>query len=240
MTATARPEAAAEPSAEPAAVGVLEQLLEDRFTCRAFTDQQVEPAVIERLLGLAQRTPSWCNTQPWQVVVTSGEATTRFRDALLAHMAGLSLDSDIPFPATYAGVYQERRRECGAQLYEAVGIGRGDAEARMVQMAKNFEFFGAPHTAIITTEADLGPYGAIDCGLYTQTFLLAAQALGLGAAPQAALAMASPFIREYFDIPDHRQVVVGISFGHADHAAPVNGFRTSRADLGVVLDHRVG
>lgn len=231
MTATA--------PAGVAADRVLQQLLDDRYTCRAFTDEQVPAATIERLLGLAQRTPSWCNTQPWQVVVTSGAATDRFREALLAHMAAFAVEPDLPFPAQYAGEYDARRKECGGQLYEAVGVVRGDAEGRMVQMLRNFEFFGAPHVAVLTTEADLGVYGAIDCGLYTQSFLLAAQALGLGAAPQAALAMASPFIRDYFDLPDHRQVVIGISFGYADHDAPVNAFRTSRADLDVVLDHRV-
>ena len=74
-------------------------------------------------------------------------------------------------------------------------------------------------------------YGAIDCGLYINTFLLGAQSLGLAAAPQAALAGYSPFLREFFGIPDHRRVVVGTSFGYADLDHPVNGFRTARAPL---------
>ena len=45
-----------------------------------------------------------------------------------------------------------------------------------------------------------------------------------------ALASYSPFIREYFGIPEHRKVVAGISFGYPDLDHPVNGFRTTRAE----------
>ena len=214
-------------------VDALERLLTDRWSCRGFTDEPVPRDVLERLLTIAQRTPSWCNTQPWQLVVTSGEETKKLREALLA-----SLDpshSDFDFPASYNGVYRERRRESGWQLYEAVGVQKGDREASAVQMLRNFEFFGAPHAAILTTDEDLGVYGAIDCGLYVDTFLLAAQALGLGACAQAALAACAPFLREYFDLPETRKVVCGIAFGYADPDHGTATYRTSRVSLDEVV-----
>lgn len=209
----------------------LARLLDERWTCRQFLADQVPRETIERLLTLGQRTPSWCNTQPWQVVVTSGEATHRFRKEFLEHVLSQPAAPDFEFPAAYTGAYRERRRACGFQLYDSVGIVKGDAEGTLRQGMRNFEFFDAPHVAIITTEADLGVYGAVDCGLYVNTFLLGAQSLGLAAAPQAALASYSPFLREHFGIPGNRRVVVGISFGYADLDHPINGFRTSRAAL---------
>lgn len=208
---------------------VLERLLTDRWSCRGFTDEPVPRDVIERLLTIAQRTPSWCNTQPWQLVITSGEETAKLRDAFLKSFDWAG--SDFEFPVSYNGVYRERRRESGWQLYEAVGVQKGDREASALQMLRNFEFFGAPHVAILTTDADLGVYGAIDCGLYVDSFLLAAQALGLGACAQAALAAGSPFLRDYFDLDDSRRVVCGISFGYADPDHPTATYRTSRVGL---------
>ena len=64
----------------------LARTLDARWTCRQFLPDQVPQPTIERLLAVAQRTPSWCNTQPWQVVVTGGTATDRFRKALLEHV----------------------------------------------------------------------------------------------------------------------------------------------------------
>ena len=49
--------------------------------------------------------------------------------------------------------------------------------------------------------------------MYVQTFLLAAQSLGLGAIPQAALAAYAPFIRDFFGLPHNRLIVCGVSFG---------------------------
>ncbi|MET3962095.1 nitroreductase [Marmoricola sp. OAE513] len=218
---------------------VLKSLLDDRYTCRQFLPDEVPAADIVSLLELAQRTPSWCNTQPWQVVVTSGEATARFKKALAEHLLVRPQEPDIAFPAAYSGDYQARRRECGFQLYDSVGISKDDGEARLRQMLRNFELFDAPHVAIVTTEVDLGIYGAVDCGLWVSNFLLGAQALGLAAAPQAALAGYSPFLHDHFGIPGNRQVVVGISFGYADSAHPINQFRTSRApvpEVAILLD----
>lgn len=213
----------------------LERLLADRWSCRGFLDKQVPRETIERLLAVAQRTPSWCNTQPWHLSITSGEATVRLREALLAPVDPSTgqggFGTDFDFPASYQGIYQERRRESGWQLYDAVGIEKGDREASTAQALKNFEFFGVPHVAILTTEADLGVYGAVDCGLYVGTFLLAAQALGLGAIAQAALAVRAPFLREWFDLPETRKVVCGIAFGYADPDHATATYRTSRADI---------
>lgn len=209
----------------------LARLLDERYSCRAFLPDEVPATTLESLLGLAQRTPSWCNTQPWHVEVTTGDATVELREALLAHVLSSPQAPDFEWPAGYPGVYGDRRRECGFQLYDSIGIDRSDKDARFVQMLRNFEFFGAPHVALVTTEADLGPYGAVDCGLWVQSFLLGAQALGLAAAPQAALASYGSFFRSHFDLPENRQVVCGISFGYADPAAPINTFRTSRAAL---------
>ena len=82
------------------------------------------------------------------------------------------------------------------------------------QALENYNFFGAPHVAIIHTDEPLGIYGAVDCGAYVGNFMLAAQALGLGTIPQAALARHSGLIRRHFKLADDRKVVCGISFGY--------------------------
>ena len=218
-----------EDSASPAA-DLLEELLASRHSCRGFLEKPVPRPTMDRLLSIAQRTASWCNTQPWQVLITSGAATERFRDAMDADEDDAPA-SELEWPSAYLGIYLQRRRECGYSLFESVGIAKGDRVGSRRQAQENFRFFGAPHVAIITTDKALGPYGAVDCGGYVATFLLAAESLGLAAIPQAALASKSPIIRRFFEIGDDRVIVCGISFGYEDRAHPANGFRTTRAAL---------
>jgi nitroreductase len=214
-------------------IGVLEELLAERYSCRAFVDRPVPRPTIDRLLAAAQRTASWCNSQPWQVVIASGAAKERFRKAIYAEASsGAPENGDFPFPREYLGVYLERRRESGFQLYNTLGIARGDKAAYARQALENYNFFGAPHVAIIHSTEALGVYGAIDCGAYVGNFMLAAQALGLGTIPQAALARHSGLIRRHFNLGDDRRVVCGISFGFPDRDHKINSYRTSRANVG--------
>jgi nitroreductase len=207
----------------------LEAVLKRRYSCRGFLPRPVERATIERLLEVAQRTPSWCNAQPWQVHITSGAATERFRAALLAYAASHQAEPEYPFPREYRGVYLERRRECGFQLYEAVGVARGDRAASAKQAMENFRLFGAPHALVVTTDEALGVYGVLDCGAWVNNFMLAAAAAGLACIAQAALAAHPRLLREFFGIGADRRVVCGMSFGYEDPQHPANRFRTRRA-----------
>lgn len=216
----------------------LERVMDRRYSCRAFRAVPVPRAEIEAALRIAQRIPSWCNAQPWQVIVTGAEETEALRAALGAEIAAAEFAPDIAFPAAYEGVYRDRRRVCGWQLYEAVGVERGDRAGSARQMAENFRFFGAPHLAIVTTPRALGTYGALDCGAFVTAFTLAAAARGIDTIPQAALAGHASFFRARYGIAADRDMVCGISIGYGDGAHQANGFRTGRAGLAEVLDWR--
>jgi nitroreductase len=229
MRADRGSEGAQDPSVGEA--GALRRLLGTRHSCRHFLARPVEREVIEEILATAQRSASWCNTQPWQLHITEGAGTDALRAGLIQYAAANSGEPDLAFPARYDGIYDDRRRTCALQLYEQVGVERGDRVASREQTSKNFELFDAPQVAILTTERDLGVYGVLDCGLYIQAFLLAAQSLGVATIAQAALALCSPFLRTHLELPESREVVCGISFGYEDHEHPANGFRTHRGPV---------
>jgi nitroreductase len=189
----------------------------------------VERATIERILELAQRTPSWCNAQPWKAHIASGAATGRLRAALLAYVTANKPDPDYAFPREYRGVYLARRRECGFQLYDAVGVARGDRVASARQAMENYRLFGAPNAMIVSCDEALGVYGVLDCGAWLNNFMLAASSLGVACIAQAALATHPRPLREFFGIGEDRRIVCGMSFGYEDPQHPANRFRTRRA-----------
>ncbi len=211
---------------------VLAGLHDARFSCRAYQPRAVPHATLERMFTLAQRTPSWCNTQPWQVSLVSGSALERLSAALYAAaVAGESARPDFAFPPGYAGVYRDRRKVCGLQLYQVLEIGRDQPERAREQSLENFRFFGAPHVAFLTTDASLGVYGLLDCGFYAMSLLLAATAVGLDTIAQAALATYPDIVRSHLGLGADRLMVCGISLGYGDREHRINSYRTARATL---------
>ena len=211
----------------------LAAILEQRFSPRAFQDHPLPQETLQRILAMAQRTPSWCNTQPWHVAITATrEATDRLRQALGHHIQeGHPPAPDFPFPERYQGIYRERRKHCAAQLYGALGIAREDSAGTMAQSMKNFTFFNAPHAGFVFAPQDLGFYGGVDCGLYAYGLSLAAVAQGAGCIIQAALAVYPDFIRNYFAVSQEMRLIYGFSLGFIDESDPANSFRTQRAAL---------
>jgi len=212
------------------AAHAFDRLARSRWSCRDYRPEEVSAELLREILEVAQTTASWCNTQPWQVEITRGQATTRFVDALALARADSSDMPDFVWPE-YDGIYLQRRRESGFQLYEALGIGRDDKVRRDEQADKNFKLFGAPHVAIVTTDVRLGTYGAVDCGGWVANFMLAAKSRGIASIAQASLARYPNFIRRHFALDRSRMVVCGISFGFPDEARPANSWRTSRASI---------
>ena len=210
--------------------------MDNRYSCRAYLSKEVTNENINQIVSTASKVPTWCNAQPWSVLVTKGNQTKAFSKALVDAVKSGPMNPDFDWPKQYTGEYQARRRVCGYQLYESLGIAREDRKSRAEQMMQNFKFFGAPHVAIITTESDLGPYGAMDCGGFIALFALAARALGVASVVQASVTGYAPIIRSHFRIPKNRLIQTAITFGYENKDHPANGFRTQRAAIEDVVD----
>ena len=204
-------------------------LMSARFSCRAFLPKPVPDETIRAIVHAAGKAPSWCNAQPWELEITKGAATDELRRVVAdAQAAGAQPQPDFLWPERYSGVYQGRRREVGWQLYNAVGVEKGDRAGAARQSARNFVMFDAPHVAILHSPAQLSDYGAIDCGGFVTAFCLAAQALDVQSIPQAAITPYSPQIRAHLGLSDERRIVCAISFGFGAMDDPANSFRAGR------------
>jgi hypothetical protein len=132
-----------------------------------------------------------------------------FAESLTEHAKTHDEKPDLGMPGGYHGVFQDRRRAAGYALYASLGISKEDWDARVAQRMRNFEFFGAPHVAIVTTDRTQRIYGAIDCGGYVANLLLAAASVGVATIPQAAIAMHADHVHAFLRLPGDRLVVCG-------------------------------
>lgn len=209
-----------------------------RRSIRAFLDEPVDRAVLERVLEKAQRAPSGGNVQPWHGVVLTGKPLER----LVARIAGEfpkgraahAPEYDI-YPKGLDGEYEQRRRGVGEDMYGALEIPRDDKPRRLAWFANNFRAFGAPVLMLVHTPRYMGPPQWSDIGMWLQTVMLLLREEGLDSCPQEAWAVYSPQIREVVSIPDDHIFFCGLAIGKRDPLAPVNAFPVARAPLDEVV-----
>ncbi len=210
----------------------LKTIVAGRRSLRAFLPEPLSSDELAAVFDVAQRAPSNCNTQPWQVHVASGGVLETLRKELPERFMAGQMSMDFPYDGQYAGVYKERQHGAAQALYDAVGVAREDKAGRHEQFMRNFTFFDAPHVAFLFLPEPFGLREAADLGMYAQTLMLSMTAHGLGSCPQTALSFQADYIREVLDIEAENKLLFGISFGRPDPDAPANQCLTDRAALG--------
>ncbi|MFC8127499.1 nitroreductase [Streptomyces sp. NPDC057302] len=209
-----------------------EKLIRARRATRAFLPEPVPEETMRAMFSLAGTAPSNSNAQPWRVEVVSGAPRDRLAASLQAAHAARRISVDFPYSDDlYSPVQQQRRAAFGGRLYGTLGIGSDDHAARAAYDAESLGFYGAPHVAFLFVSEQDNARLAADVGAYMQTLLLAMTAYGVASCPQGLLSFYADEVRS--ELGDTAgKLLVGISFGYADAAAPVNQIITERATLG--------
>jgi nitroreductase len=226
------------------------QFLASRRSTRDFLSRQVPPEIIEQILKDALTAPSWSNTRPFKVAVASGEVRDRISTEFLSRWSVLSkimrkgifnkiriVYSRYGLPTSnrlivkpYPAELKPRAERVGREMYEILGVVRGDRTARDQQWAKNYSFFGAPVELFIYVHKSLHIYAASDAGLMMQNLMLSAHAHGLGTCAQGAVAIWDDVVRKEFDVPKGYRLLCGISLGYPSESS-INDFKANRLEV---------
>ena len=205
----------------------IHQALQQRRSVRACLPQTVSGATVRELLEAASQAPSGGNMQPWRVTAVGGQALgalcARAKETEAVQRPGLS------YPAGLWEPYRSRRFENGEDLYRALNIGREDKAARLAQLAKNGQMFGAPVGIFVAVEERMGYAQWVDLGIYLQSFMLLAAEKGLATCAQGFWRMYNDMLIEQLGMPEGYQIAFGIALGYEDASAPINQWRSGRA-----------
>jgi nitroreductase len=212
-----------------------------RRSVRQFLDKPVDKAILEQVLKTAQRSPSGGNTQPWNAVVVGGDELTRITDAVKAKAATAPMGENIEYaiyPKELDGRYEAQRRAVGIEMFNAVGLERGDGAGRIAQMAQNWDSFGAPVQLFTYTKKYMGPPQWSDMGMWLQTVMLLLREAGLDSCSQEIWAMYGTHMRELLDIDDDHIFFCGMAIGYRDPDAPINNFDVPRVPISDAIEFR--
>jgi nitroreductase len=214
---------------------IVSDAVASRMSCRAFLDTPVPGTVVRQILDAARRAPSGGNLQPWWVYALAGEPLGQLRGRVrlkvMAEPRGDGSHEYDIYPPGLGEPYRSRRFKCGEDLYATLGIPREDKARRLLQLAKNFEFYGAPVGLFFYVDRGMGPPQWSDVGMYMQTVMLLAREQGLHTCAQEIWSVVPATVGEFLGVPPNLMLFAGMALGHADLSHPVNGWRTDRAPL---------
>ena len=206
----------------------LVEAIKTRRSIRAFLPRPVPKQVLEEILEVAARSPSFANTQPWEVAVIGGETMEQVKEALLQEARSeVPPTSDVPY-ARFEEPYVSRSRGLGRQLYQILGISREDKEARREWALQANKFFNAPNGFIFYLDAGLGSWSMLDMGLFSQSIMLIALTFDLGTCSLAAVAGYPQVLRRILGIPDSKKIIYGMAIGYPDWQQPVTKLESMR------------
>jgi len=217
------------------------QAMESRMSCRSFKERTVDRQTLERLLRAANQSPSYMNTQPWEVFVAAGERKKALSRKLYeAITSAAPMQPYIPFQRQWPEPIELRALTHRNSRFRALGIDpEKDQDKVRESYLRNFLFFDAPCALFIGMDGSLPAWSIFDLGLFTHGLLLAAHASGLGACPQAMPTAYPELIRDVLGIPENIAIVLTISLGYPDSEAPVNRYRSVRRGIGEFV-HWIG
>ena len=206
------------------------EAVKSRNSTRSFLSREVSNDLIGKLLEKSSRAASGGNLQPWKVFIINNSSMKDFLD-----FQENWTEPEVPayeiYPPKLKEPYRTSRFELGEQMYELLGIGREDKDARIAQVMENFRFFGAPCAFFCYVDRQMGPPQWSDLGMFLQTFMLLAKEAGLDTCAQEAWSIKHDSVSRFVQAEDSDILFCGMAIGYGDDTAAVNSLKSERRPL---------
>jgi nitroreductase len=201
----------------------------NRQSARAYLPKPVARADIEDLLKYAGMAPSAINLQPWEYVIVYGEEKDRLVQQLKRAHAERNISCGPGTENPLPDIFKNRSRRASQAM--APKVAQMGLKFNQFVEEGSCSFYGAPIAIIVTLDRLFPKIRYLDVGLSVSYLLLAAEAKGLATCPIGLVTAYGDEIAGALDIPDNKEIVLGIALGYADTQSPINCFKTERENL---------
>lgn len=201
----------------------VKEAIKSRYSARAFLPNPVELEKLTSIFETASKTPSWANSQPWEVFVATGDVLERIKKGFLDKFSAKEQTApETPRPREWTEAAKLRQQALRPAMVRDCG------EAADQFGLLNQSMFYAPAVIFICMDKILSEWSLYDIGAYSQSIMLAATEEGLATIPAISLVLYPDVIRKELSIPDNLKLTIGIAIGYADKDNKINNFKSSR------------
>lgn len=207
----------------------LTEVIRERRSFRAFKKDPVPRETIEAILKLTTMAPSAINIQPWEFVVVSGEERERLSRRLIKAYREKRIPCAPGAKGPLPQVLTRRGEESFKRLKSVLDELKLDFDEFINEGSLNF--YGAPTAILIFIDSVFSQRRYVDCGIALGYLLLASHEFGLGTCPIGLICAYEEEVKEVLNVPENKNLVIGVAIGYPDMENPVNSFRSLREDL---------
>ena len=205
------------------------KVINERKSIRAFKTDPVPREKIEEILSLTIHAPSAINLQPWEFIVVTGEEKERLGRRLIKAYREKQISCGPgnvkPLPKTIAK-RGAKTLELMNPFFQEMGI---DSNQFINEGSCNF--YGAPVAILICQDDSFPKARFVDIGLVLAYFILVAHEFGLATCPIGLIIAYEDEIKDLLNIPENKNVVIGVALGYPNRDIPINHFKSPRDDF---------
>jgi nitroreductase len=205
------------------------KVIKERRSIRAYKPDPIPKKRIEEILRLTIHAPSAINLQPWEFIVVTGEEKERLSRRLIKaykeKQIACSPGNVKPLPKTY-GKRGAKTLALMKPFFEEMGV---DIDQYVNE--GSCRFYGAPAAILFCLDDSFPKARMVDVGLALGYLVLTAHEFGLGTCPIGLISAYEDEIKDLLNIPEDKNVVIGVALGYPDWEVPVNRFKTQRDEL---------
>jgi len=203
--------------------------IKERKSIRAFLSTPVPRAMVEEILTCVIQAPSAINLQPWEFTVVMGEERERLSRRLIKAYREKNISCSPGNVKPLADTFNKRGIE-SVRLMTPYIEKMGFAFDAFINEG-SCNFYGAPVAIILTLDNAFSQARLVDIGIALGYLVLVAKDYGLGTCPIGLINAYEDDIKDVLNIPDHKDVVIGVALGYPDLTNPINEFKSPRDGL---------
>ncbi len=209
------------------------KVIRQRRSIRKFRPDEVSNKIIKEILEDALWSPSWGNTQPWELYILTGEILKKLKDLNRdLFLNGEKQKPDLTMPEAFPERLKKRYVDLGKRVLTSLSITREDKEGRNKYYADMYHLFNAPALILFCLDSSLTmEYAMLDLGIIMQSICLLSYERGLGTCILAESVRYAHILHELIHIPQDKKIAMGVALGYPDWDSPVNQFERTRGKL---------
>ena len=203
-------------------------LMKERHSARRFLPKEIPEETLKEIVRICLDSPSWCNSQPWNVYVVSGKPLEEIKKEWIAkNEQKIKGYGDIQ--PVHRTEFSERCQKNMQEEFKLIEETTKDPELKSFWRA-NIECFNAPTVVYLTVHKGHSKWSIYDLGGFGMALMLAAKDLGVDSVVAYELTKYPDILRKHVKIADGEDIAIGIALGY-ESDDPVNKFRAKKNQL---------